>query len=311
MVDVCIRHNHRRNCPSYYLCLLGIIPPEKEKIMSVSLCGNWGSQISFEELETMSIEPFERSGSRHAPAKHSDLCTVVDRSFDMLGYRCDNHQFYLSKDNHRMLNVFDILHSDHNLSNDEFKLVGATINTTNQTIAPHVLFGPRVFVCDNLTFCAEYHIRHKATPSLLQDMKYLVLDNILNIPFIFKEMDSRFDVMKEWGLESRSEVNDLLVRAAESGVIGFQQIPRVKTFWDEPEHDEFKGRNMYSFYNAFTSYWRKKNPFVLRQATKRLDNLCGNHIAEEVFNSNKPTMNDQYEYDYEALEKEGEGNLPI
>ena len=281
--------------------------------MPVSLCGNWGSQIPFKELEAMPIEPFEKSGSRHAPAKHSELCKVVDKSFDMLGYRCDNHAFYVSKDKHRMLNTFDILHNDVSLSNDEFKLMGATINTTNQTIAPHVLFGPKVFVCDNLTFCAEYHIKHKATPSLLQDMKYLVLDNITDIPSIFNEIGSQFDVMKEWGLESRLEVNDLLIRAAETGVIGFQQIPRVKTFWNEPEHDEFKPRNMYSFYNAFTSYWRKKNPFVLRQSTKRLDNLCGNHIAEQVYEDNKPTQNDEYEYkyDYEALEAENDKDLPI
>lgn len=277
--------------------------------MSVSICGNWGVKMSHEELEQMPIEPYEKGGRRHAPAKHSELCEVVDRSFDMLGYRTDNHEFFISKNKHRMLNTFDITHADFELSNSEFRMIGATINTTDSSMAPHVLFGPRVFVCDNMTFSAEYKIRHKATPSLLQDIKYLVLDNATNIPHLFKEMTSQFEVMQEWKLKTRREVNDLFVRSAEAGVIGFQQIPRVKTHWDNPKHEEFEPRTMYSLYNAYTEYWKEKNPFVLRHATKRLDLLVGNHIQEEIHNDNLPETSDEYEYNYDEMTKDLRENL--
>ena len=51
---------------------------------------------------------------------------------------------------------------------------------------------------------------------------------------------------------SNAEAHDLIVRALDARAITTTMVPKVLEQWRSPNHPEFKDRNLWSLYNAFT-----------------------------------------------------------
>ena len=76
----------------------------------------------------------------------------------------------------------------------------------------------------------------------------------------------------------RREAHDLVIRALDVGATPGSDIPSIVKEWRDPKHDEFKPRNAWSLFNAFTEIGKKWGG-ALGQRTTRLhglfDNVCG------------------------------------
>lgn len=75
-----------------------------------------------------------------------------------------------------------------------------------------------------------------------------------------QQIGQEIDAMQAIDLSSETEVNDLLIEAGRTGVISWSKLGKVDKAWREPPHKEFKDRNAWSFYNAFTEVARTQSP---------------------------------------------------
>ena len=90
------------------------------------------------------------------------------------------------------------------------------------------------------------------------------------------KQDARFAAYKGREL-SDMEAHDLLVRAMLARVIGGEAVPHVVKEWREPQHEEFKPRNVWSLFNGFTEVLKGVNPSSVVKRTITLHGLLDAH----------------------------------
>jgi len=88
----------------------------------------------------------------------------------------------------------------------------------------------------------------------------------------------RFDAYKTKRITETS-AHDLIIRATDVGVCSNRLIPSVLHHWREPEHDEFKHRNVWSLFNAFTSALKDGSLAKLPKRTEALHRLLDSHVG--------------------------------
>ena len=241
--------------------------------------GRWGEEVSRDQLAT--LETPKKLGARHYPTRHDVFTNTIEDSFNAMGYKLDNWKFQLSSKSDKMFTEFSIQSGDNRFQTDSWQLVGAAINTHNQSMSTRILFGDETFVCSNLQFNAEFMIKRKSTRDGLQDLKHLIWDNAEQIPVVFSQLLADKQRLADHDMSSSTQVNDTLVRMAKAGHTTWQSIPHILKHWEEPEHPEFQDRNGLVFFNAFTSNWRGSNPFDLHNKSKRVMNFLLDEATKE------------------------------
>jgi hypothetical protein len=95
--------------------------------------------------------------------------------------------------------------------------------------------------------------------------------------------DRRIELYKERSL-GNSEFNDMLIAALDVSVLNPTTLPKVLNSWRNPEHPEFKDRNLWSGFNAFTEHYKGTAMNELAKRTLALhalfDGWAGVHFQE-------------------------------
>ena len=73
-----------------------------------------------------------------------------------------------------------------------------------------------------------------------------------------KRMEVTINHYKKRHITSRV-AHDIIVRALDEGAIVSRRIPHVLEEWRNPRHNEFKKRNAWSLFNAFTESMKSAN----------------------------------------------------
>jgi hypothetical protein len=111
--------------------------------------------------------------------------------------------------------------------------------------------GSRVFVCDNLAFSSELLVRRKHTRHGMKAFATAISNAVAGLVSFKVAEEQRIRRMVELEL-SDAQASHLILSAYRRGIISTLQLPGVCKEWEEPSHDEFKPRNAWSLFNAFT-----------------------------------------------------------
>jgi hypothetical protein len=140
-----------------------------------------------------------------------------------------------------------------------------------------LVFGANVFVCDNLSFMGEVKLSRKHTRHIMRDLPAIVSRTLGKLADHWNFQEKRFDAYKEREL-SNMQANDLIIRGMLSGACTKTHVMDIVHQWRTPNHDEFKARNAWSMFNAFTEVL-KGNLNALPKRTESLHGLmdgeCG------------------------------------
>ena len=208
------------------------------------------------------------------PVSHADFDTLVRQAVADAGIRVGQVEYGLSKVDregyrHRLFGIYHTL--DEILEGE----VGAAIgfrNSTDQSLSAGLVFGSRVFVCDNLAFAGQYVIRRKHTKRILDDLPGLIRQGIARFPSQVESQQRLFERLQETPLDNPG-VHDLLVRAAATGVISYSGIRKVRQEWFTPSQAAFFPRTAWSLFNAFTEVAKSYEPIARSQRTLALTGL--------------------------------------
>ena len=212
-----------------------------------------GELASMEELAAI---PLPKETSTYKPVSHQQLATMLGAiASDLLPeFELVNTQFGLARDGLQMFGV-------HTLKNGS-SAMGLSIgfrNSYNKSLSVGIAVGSTVFVCDNLVLTGEVTVLKKHTLNVVASIESLALSAIYKSRSAFNQIQEDAEVMKGIPM-SDNEAYRMLGLIYGKGIITPRQIPVVKNQWLKPSHDDFEGRDLWSFYNAVTESLKTSPP---------------------------------------------------
>ena len=235
---------------------------------------NCNEYVEYEDLATIPLPP---ARDRFVPMAHQDLYDRAVRNLSMLNYEPVKPQFLVDHTKQKFVATFGIKRNQHahdslpqDFSNDDYQFEVGLINSNDGSMSAKIFTGTRVFVCANGQWSGEVQLSRKHTRNASFDINRALRDFVFELEDTRRETFADFDRLKEYDFSSKSEVHDFVVETCKRNILPWQHAPKVLDHWDSPEHDEFKDRNGYSLFNAYTSHWRGANQFSLSDKTRRL-----------------------------------------
>ena len=224
--------------------------------------------ITREELSELETPEGTRT---HVPIPHHEILNQTQKTLGQLGFLFEDSTQLVSNDNQRFLGSFTVDHPTRNWKeNNDYTFKVAVMNSHDKTYPVTLFAGTEVFVCTNGQWSSNVKLSRKHTKNAWDDIFSNLRELAFQMEDIRNEAIDRFESLKEIDFDSKREVHDFVVETCKRNIIPWQHAPHVLEHWDTPEHDEFKDRNGYSLFNAYTSHWRSGNPFDLSSKTTRL-----------------------------------------
>jgi hypothetical protein len=245
--------------------LLDPPPPTKRKHPNLILhCG--ASACDMKDVEKVNTPRSTRSWQ---PIPHHQLITTVQRTLSSTNLRIGTQAHSLTHDGSRYFGLMEIQSQK---ANADYTWVLGLRNSHDKTFPAGIVAGASVFVCDNLSFSGEVKFARKHTRFINRDLPQLVERSIGLLMQKWNDQDKRIEAYKEADIFN-PEAHDLVIRAYDVGVISNRMIPAVLHEWREPQHEEFKRRDVWSLFNAFTEALKEGNLAELPKRTEALHGL--------------------------------------
>jgi len=188
------------------------------------------------------------SGRWH-PVAHDSLLDLVEKSLEGVGTRIVGRAHALSKEGQRYFGLIQVASPDS--EDDEAGSIIGVRNSHDKSFPAAICCGSQVFVCDNLSFSGQVALARRHTLNIMRDLPHMTAKAIGKLGTMRMNHNRRVASYKDHGLTT-TEAHDILVKAMDARAILPTKLPKVLAEYREPQHPEFKDRNLWSLYNAFT-----------------------------------------------------------
>jgi len=228
--------------------------------------------ISMDSLEDFaSLKDPIPMGPKHYPTRHDWSFNEVKEGLVPQGWRIDWEQYVLHQDQDKNIdNAFMLLGigSTDMQGNDYERIIGAR-NSGTQHFSLQVGAGNRVFVCDNMAFCAEFVVGRKHTKNIMRDVPILMGSAMADISNAFMSQDRRIELYKGIELDRKGE-HDIMMECVRRGAVPPSQLNHWIKEVDSPSHEEFTDSSAWSFQNSFTEVAKRWNFHTMQHRTEVL-----------------------------------------
>jgi len=232
------------------------------------LMARWGRKVSYNDL--LKLPKPEQRGSRHNPMPFYQHVHQVGEAAKGKDFEVKDVCYYLNQKDTRMIMTLTLDHPNLAPKKHGDYITALLKTSVDSSWATEMLGGFGTKFCTNGLINNDHKFVRKNTIKSMDSIRLATMDLIGKLPTIVQDFDERWEHYDNYDLSSRAQQNDLLVMAADEEVITYRDIPHVREHWMNPEHDEFKGRNLGNMVQAFTSHQRTKSPFDLADFSGRL-----------------------------------------
>lgn len=248
----------------------------------------WGERVGIEAIAKTRIPV--QGPDTWRPLPHETFVTMIEQAFDRHGFMISEPVHYRAgsrqnkkiadqSEHGRFLSMYGIAHPGLP------EMGGLTweagfVNSYDMSLAARGGLGRRLAICSNGLFMgstSEFKRKHtvgidREREGLFQSVFDLV-DNMVD--GLVPQATNEITRIEEW---KNTECGDsdarwVILEAAKRGVIGAAATMRVLKHWEDPEHPEFKDRNVWSLENAFTSNDRGQSLLTQSDRFGRLDGV--------------------------------------
>ena len=201
----------------------------------------------------------------HKPIPHHQLVEALIESLAYRQLEVVKDEYALSPDGMRLFGFLGL-----NLEHAGIRLALGIRNSHDKSFSLGITVGYRVFVCDNLAFHGEF------MPVTKKHTKHLDIIDVVNVAVDkaqrhFEPMKRQIDVWQGFDLPDVRAKEIIYGAFIEGRLDAPKHLARVvHQEYFNPTLDDFKPRTMWSLSNAFTSAFKKLEPFPQMQATTRL-----------------------------------------
>lgn len=229
----------------------------------------WGTAHGIDSIDTL---PVPHATATYQPVPHGGLYRMWSERLERAGYRITSEEHWVTNDCDVFLSKVSI-ESASLPTGLGFKWQTALINSYNRQVAIKSAMGANVFVCTNGCLSAEFMMRTKHTGGVWERLNGFVNDSVRTVEYRANAIFRQFQRYTETDASSGRQVDHVVCEAYRNGIIPASGIGQVLDHWKTPEHAEFLPRNVWSLYNAFTSYDRGRSVFERTSRTNRLHDL--------------------------------------
>lgn len=222
-------------------------------------CG--ADHVSREELTQINTPRPTRSWQ---PIPHIRLLELVESVLNASGMPVTGQAHGLTHDGMRYFGLLEVAGINHS---QEYHWVVGVRNSHDKRFPAGLVAGTQVLVCDNLSFAGEVKMARKHTRYLLEDLPNLVEDAIARLGWYWHRQEKRVRLYQKVAL-SDALAHDLVIRAVDEEVCSNAHIPRILGHWRDPQHEEFRTRNLWSLQNAFTEALKGNLPMLPRRSER-------------------------------------------
>ncbi|EIP96372.1 hypothetical protein OpiT1DRAFT_00787 [Opitutaceae bacterium TAV1] len=208
------------------------------------------------------------------PIPHLRLVEQIERALASARLSIVNQAHALSHGGDR---YFGLIQVQNGSQHSGYAWVLGLRNSHDKRFPAGLVAGSQVFVCDNLAFHGEVCIARKHTRFITRDLPMLTEKAIGQLVDRWHSQDERIACYQDARIGD-TEAHDLMIRAVDSGVCPVTTLPRVLKEWREPGYEEFRPRNTWSLFNAFTEALKGNLP-MLPARTQALHGLMDGYVG--------------------------------
>ena len=206
---------------------------------------------------------------------HSRLIEEVRFNLPRFGIQETRSRWALAKNGDRMFGVMNLDFPGIRRTNGHGLTLGLR-NSYDKSMSVGLVAGTNVFVCDNLAFHGEIEMRRNHTRNIFRDLPGMLYEMLERLGGYFQRNEAFVRNLQEAQLSQR-DADHLLVESVRRDILPVTKLPKVMHEYEEPTFEEFKDRNAWSLFNAYTYVAKKTNPGAQIDDTVRLTRL----FAEE------------------------------
>ena len=207
-------------------------------------CG--GATVSPEQLERVATPQPE---GRWHPISHHSLVDQVQSGLEAAGMRVVNTAHAVNRNGAQYFGLMQVMLTDH--ASDEWGTIVGLRNSHDKRFPAALAMGSAVFCCDNLSFQGQVVLSRKHTTNIMRDLPQVTNRAVGKLAALAGSSERRATTFKDREMGNR-EAHDLVIRSLDAGAITTTMVPKVLEQWRRPNHSEFRDRNLWSLYNAFT-----------------------------------------------------------
>jgi hypothetical protein len=231
------------------------------KIMK--LCCKAGEEATRDQL----FDTFTPEATKsHCPVPHGRVIKAVEDAMGKDGLQIVGSEFALSDgvdyNNNkapvpegRMFAMYQIANG-----HDDRVDVIALRNSHDKSLPLSLAGGGNVFCCTNLILNGEIKVARKHTSMILRDLDQLVAMAMGKIGDSLVADANRIEAYKATELDDNRAGRLIVEGCTRYRASTKSKVDKIWGEWLEPSHDEFKPRNAWSLFNAFTEVAKGQNP---------------------------------------------------
>jgi hypothetical protein len=244
----------------------------------------WGN--AYATLDEIRKIPVPVRTESYVPVPQDTLYTMWSDAMQEAGFTMSDAVHW--SNGSQFLSICGITRDDLKINgvNADFHYTAGIMNSYDKTRAVSTGVGSEVFICTNGMFSAEVKLKTRHTLNVFDRLQEFVMHSVLTTSrraWAIRDMFEEYSTT-EVNMLADQLIDHVLVEAARQEIIPGSGIMEVYRHWKNPEHVEFKERNLWSLYNAFTSYNRGRSMFASADRYGKLHNLLRDsfHLENET-----------------------------
>lgn len=273
----------------------------------------WGKLVDIDTIKSIHVPQIGPDTWR--PMPHDTLVEMIEQAFDRHGFTVSDPVHYVGaatqkaqiKDQGEWGKFLTMYALDHPLlpTVDGFSWESAWFNSYDMTKAIQFAIGGRVEWCSNgqmwageggVTYKRKHTSKIDEGRQGLFEPIFDIIDNAMEHVIPAAKDKARL-IDKYMNTDcSDDSARFIIMEAAKEKVIGAAATMRVLKHWEEPEHEEFSDRTVWSLHNAFTSNDRGNSLLTQANRMRKLESIVDDYFyrgsdTASVDGSSDPSMN--------------------
>jgi hypothetical protein len=144
-------------------------------------------------------------------------------------------------------------------------------NSYDRSMAIGMAIGATVFVCDNLALSGEIVVMKKHTKNVWAELEETAITTIYKSQKNYEQIVADAEAFKSLPMDNM-EAFKLMGMLFGNNIVSLRQMTVLKSEWLRPSFEEFRPRNLWSFYNACTESLKSTPPSSIMEKHVRLHN---------------------------------------
>ena len=213
------------------------------------------------------------------PISHHGFLEQVKAGLDRKNFTVTEEAHGLTTQGAQYFGLMALQGEGLNEHDQEYEIVLGLRNSHDKKFSANVGLGSKVFVCDNLSFIADFQIGRRHTSKLFADLPGRI-DSVIGQAIACRQIqDQRIDFLKSTnfdtllGDQTDRYVHDIAIKALDEKIVTGSSIPRVLNQWRKPRHNEFQPRTGWSLFNSFTEVTKRQHAGNSMVTTRKLHTL--------------------------------------